>query len=276
VRKAPPFFEADLYVAAAEALNARGVRQARPVLTREGGVVSSSGHCVVEWLPGSARHHPTAEQSIAVMEMLARYDLALADVPVPDELSRLDTVWADVVRPSYLLRELRPLMERFAGSDLSLAPVDRGLQVLSDASELLEGLPRQVVHGDVAPDNVLFDGRQLVAIIDFTPHAQPPLFGLAGALYWFYLYSGTVETPVIRHALDVYVGSRAELRPDLPSWIPDERAALVPVLIREALRRLATPLAVSARSGAPPSPSALRHRHRALVRTLLVADGVAR
>jgi Ser/Thr protein kinase RdoA (MazF antagonist) len=40
-------------------------------------------------------------------------------------------------------------------------------------------LPRQLVHGDIAPDNVLMHGSDVVAIIDFTPFFQPVLFAVA-------------------------------------------------------------------------------------------------
>ncbi len=49
-------------------------------------------------------------------------------------------------------------------------------------------LPRQLVHGDIGPDNVLLDGERVVAIIDFRPHVLPVLSAASTAPYWYHVY----------------------------------------------------------------------------------------
>jgi Ser/Thr protein kinase RdoA (MazF antagonist) len=87
-------------------------------------------------------------------------------------------------------------------------------------------LPSQLMHGDIGPDNVLMDGDDVIAIVDFTPLCQPVLFAVATAVYWYHIYG--------RRRLDLG-GIRASLaaaahRP----WTAAEREVWPAMLAREA------------------------------------------
>ena len=114
-------------------------------------------------------------------------------------------------------------------------------------------LPRQLVHGDIGPDNVLMDGDEVIAIIDFTPLCEPVLFAVATAVYWYHVHGRRQLDPGgIRASLDA-----AAPRP----WTATEREIWPAMLAREALRRLATPLAVAAEAGTgPPAWPAARYQ----------------
>ncbi len=94
------------------------------------------------------------------------------------------------------------------------------------------------MHGDIGPDNVLMDGDQVRTIVDFTPHHQPFLFALATAVYWYHVHGyDRLDLSAVRASL----AATASQRP----WT-DLEVALWPVMLaREALRRLATPLAIA-------------------------------
>jgi Ser/Thr protein kinase RdoA (MazF antagonist) len=126
----------------------------------------------------------------------------------------------------------------------ALAHLERALPQIAE-------LPRQIVHGDIGPDNVLMDGDAVVAIVDFTPHHEPVLFAVATTVYWYHVY-GRCDPD-----LDAIRVSLAGYRP----WTDAERAAWPAMLLLEALRRLATPAAVAAQGGTPPrAPVAERHQ----------------
>jgi len=89
------------------------------------------------------------------------------------------------------------------------------------------------------------------AIIDFTPHHQPFLFALATAVYWYHVYG---HDPLDHDAVRASLAAAASQRP----WTDLEAALWPAMLAREALRRLATPLAVAAekRAAAAETPAA--------------------
>src|ERR1700689_279944 len=213
---------AELYEKAALVLSAAGIRQAMPLRTIAGSLVSASGLGVEEFLPGGICLAPTAAQAAAAMRQVADYHAALATLPVAAPgLAMPETVWTRVASARYLVDEL-------------------------------PGLPRQIVHGDIGPDNVLMDGDAVVAIVDFTPHHEPVLFAVATAVYWYHVY-GRDDLD-----LDAMRATLAGYRP----WTGAERVAWPAMLIREALRRLATPAAGAAGGGTPPR-SAVAERYQA-------------
>src|SRR5580693_594791 len=228
---------AELYEIAALVLSAAGIRQATPLRTIAGSLVSASGLGVEEFLPGGVCLAPTAAQTAAVMRHVADYHAVLATLPAAAVLGIPETVWTRVASARYLVDELPGLLRRYGAAEAG--PV------------VAAALPRQIVHGDIGPDNVLMEGDAVVAIVDFTPHHEPALFAVATAVYWYHVYGcGDLDLDAMRATLAGY-------RP----WTDAERAAWPAMLIREALRRLATPAAVAAEGGTPPrSPVAERHQ----------------
>ena len=245
-----------LYERVALVLNEAGLRQAHPIRTTAGELVSESGHTMQEFLPGQASAHPAPAQILATMRHLAAYHTALAKVPVPAALRAEDTVWTRVSSADYLVAELPGLVRQ-----LDLPAADRGmvtdaLQRLAAFLPRIRCLPRQLVHADIGPDNVLMQGDDVVAVIDFTPAEQPVLFAIASAVYWYHIYGHS--------ELDA-AAVRASLAAAGP-WTDDELAAWSAMLIQEATRRLATPMAIAAETGGPiPASAAARLRAAFLI-----------
>jgi Ser/Thr protein kinase RdoA (MazF antagonist) len=246
---------AELYEKAALVLSAAGIRQATPLRTVAGSLVSASGLGVEEFLPGGICLAPTAAQAAAAMRHVTDYHAALATLPAAAGLAMPETVWTRVASASYLVGELPALLRRHGPAEANSAEADpvvtAALGHLERALPQIAELPPQIVHGDIGPDNVLMDGDAVVAIVDFTPHHEPVLFAVATAVYWYHVYGrGDLDLDAMRETLAGY-------RP----WTGAERVAWPAMLIREALRRLATPAAVAAEGGTPPrSPVAERHR----------------
>lgn len=253
VKPAYRAFEWDLYATVEKTLNDRDVRQARLVRTTTGAAVSSTGHVVLEWLNGSVSLHPSEQQVGATFRHVAHYTAALADITVPTELINNETIFTQVVDAAWLQQNLSRLCQ-FLPVDWDRTPVRSAQAHLRQLTEL----PDQLVHGDIGPDNVVYDGGTVVAIIDFTPFPAPALFGLCTALYWFFVH-GRSEPDLadLREAVAAYE--------TIQPLSPVEREALPAMLIKESLRRLATPLALAERDAAPVSIPSIRHRYQAVV-----------
>ena len=234
--------EAELYARVAAALNLLGVRQAIPRHTPDGRLVSSSGYMLAELLPGRIFLPPGPEQTVAVMRHLAAYQEALATVAAPAFLDQRQTLWQNVVNPDWLCAQLPGLLERTPSNGMDPGLVRAGLASLEEAIASISQLPRQLVHGDIGPDNVLMEGTMVVAIIDFTPFRAPALSGLATALYWYHVRAQGREIdppPLDLATLADSVDAYAEVNPLMAA----ERDLLPVMVLGEALRRLATTLA---------------------------------
>jgi Ser/Thr protein kinase RdoA (MazF antagonist) len=238
-----------LYEQVAVRLARAGIRQAMPVRTTTGALASESGLVVHEFLPGATSMSPSPAQTLATMGHIAAYHEALRDFPAPVMAQNL---WTRVMSPEYLLAELPPLRLGDA--------VQTALDQLARALPLIAALPRQLIHGDIGPDNVLMDGDDVVAIIDFTPHVQPVLSAVATAVYWYHVHGRDKLDP------DAAGASLAAAGP----WTSTEQAAWPAMLTLEALRRLATPYALAAENGTPPpSDSAAVTRRLDAVRVIV-------
>jgi homoserine kinase type II len=252
--------DVELQSEVARLLTARGFRQPKVVPTAAGGLVSAAGYVVLEWLPGSAPTDPTPAQVDAAIRHVAGYHVALGQLQLsyqPDPAS----LWVRVADPAFLVEALPGLLARYelAGNDTG-----RAIGYLDRFRAGLASLPRQLVHGDVGPDNVLMHGDVVVSLVDFTPHWDNVLFAASTALYWFHVYSSPADVDADRLAASV--AAMGERRP----WTDAELALWQAGLVREALRRLATALELARETGTDPAPSAISRLEalRAVVRLL--------
>jgi len=229
----PAYGDAELSERAARVLNRAGIRQATPLRTAAGGLVSASGRTVLEFLPGEPCLAPSPTQAASAMRHIAAFHDALRDVPVPAAFDARDTLWTRVTSPGYLVAELPGLLQRSGLPAEGRDEITAALQRLAESRPLLDTLPRQLVHGDIGPDNVLMDGDDVVAIIDFTPYHEPFLFAVATAVYWYHVHG---HAPLDANAVHASLAAIAEIRP----WTDTETAAWPAMLVRESLRRLAT------------------------------------
>jgi homoserine kinase type II len=227
------------------ALRRHGVRQPEVIKSRSGQLVSPQGRFLQEFLPGEPELHPSSSQVRATMQAVGNLHVALGRLAVSYEPDR-DSVFVQVTDPAFLKAELPDLLRHY---ELANGPTSTALACLADYQTALDALPRQLVHGDIGPDNVLLDGEQVVAIIDFTPHVMPVLYAASTALYWYHVH-GQRGVPAARLA-----ASRAAMAQARPSS-PAEEQLWVAGLVWEGLRRLATTLALARRVDADPGPAA--------------------
>ena len=242
----PAWRRADIaLLAELPALRRDGVRQPEIIRTGSGQLVSPDGYFLQEFLAGELELEPSGAQVRAVMRAVGSLHVALGRLTVGYEPDR-DSVFVQVTDPGFLIAELPGLVRHFG---LAAGPAGTAIACLAEHQAALGALPRQLVHGDIGPDNVLLDAEQVVAVTDFTPHVLPVLFAASVALYWYHVY-GQPTVP----AADL-AASRAAIAEARP-WSPAEKDLWAAGLVWEALRRLATTLELARRAGADPGPAA--------------------
>jgi Ser/Thr protein kinase RdoA (MazF antagonist) len=227
------------------ALRAHGVRQPEIIRTGAGRLTSPDGYFLQEYLPGRLEMNPSGAQTLAVMRAVGRLHAALGQRPACYEPD-LDSIFVRVTDPGFLIAELPGLLRHYG---MATAPLSLAIARLADHQAAVGALPRQLVHGDIGPDNVLLDGEQVVAIIDFTPHVLPVLFAASTALYWYHVHG---QRAVPAAALAASRDAMADVRP----WSAAEDELWAVGLLWEGLRRLATTLELARSAGADPGPAA--------------------
>jgi Ser/Thr protein kinase RdoA (MazF antagonist) len=242
----PAWRRADIaLLAELRALRQHGVRQPEVVRTRSGQLVSAQGYFLQQFLAGEPELEPSDAQVRAAMQAVGTLHVALARLSVSYEPDR-ESVFVQVTDPAFLIAELPGLVRHYG---LATGPARTGVARLAEYQAALSALPRQLVHGDIGPDNVLLDGDRVEAIIDFTPHVLPVLFAASTALYWYHVYG---QRAVSVAGLAASRAAVAQARP----WSAAEEELWAVGLVWEGLRRLATTLELARRADAAPGPAA--------------------
>ncbi len=197
-----------LYSDVEKSLNESGVRQAEIFRTQSGSYLSSTGYAVFEFLDGSSLENPSTDQFDSFIEYFARYNLALAEIQVPDWVQTLKNPWDKADSIDWLLDSfpsLRPFLEL---TPLTENAIDAALEFLDLNRDSLAESPKQLTHGDAGPGNILYRDSNVVAVIDFTPYLESHLYSLCVSLYWHCLYfnDGIPDFNSINRALAIYVG----------------------------------------------------------------------
>jgi homoserine kinase type II len=210
-------------------LAARGVPCPTPVHARDGAALRSlcgRPATVVSYLDGASPRRVQAGHCAALGKALAQLHLAGVGLP----LARPNALSVSGWRP--LFDACRPHADRvLAGLE---AEIDRELAAIE--REWPEDLPRGVIHADLFPDNVFFQGDRLTGIIDFYFACVDIIaYDLAICLNaWCFEPDGAFNITKARQMLAAYRAERA--------FTPRELAAL-PLLARgAALRFLLTRL----------------------------------
>jgi homoserine kinase type II len=187
-------------------LERRGLPVAPALARRDGSFAGSEGEppaLLFPWVEGRPPQPgiPAAREVGAVLGDLHR-------VRIPPELVRENKLRAenwDIVETGISGTEsaahtdtaVRSVIERFIADSRRLRRV------------LPPDLPRGLVHGDVFPDNTLFDGDRLVALLDFEEACEEAfLFDVAVAAHGFAFNGPELDRDRLAALLDAYVSRR--------------------------------------------------------------------
>jgi len=186
------------YVAEQSVLSVQGI-----LLTVEGEIepeVDGRVARLLTWLPGSTEHHLDPFEAGRTLGQLSDA-LSTFDHPA----AHRDFVW-DIAR----LDLVRDLQERFPNEEVAAV-----FALWNDLD--LTTLPRQVIHNDFHPGNVLSDGSQITGVLDFGDVVHTArIVDVAVALCYFGWEDELIEgfasvvplTPEERDALPVLVAAR--------------------------------------------------------------------
>lgn len=225
-----------IYRVAERLLNEQGVRQARLMLTPDGSPVSARGYSVLEFLPGEAVRAPNERQFAAHVIHLAAYNRALRLVPMdPAMIARLTQpldLWRKAASLEYMLDRSRLDPAALGLSEQVAQTARAATHLLSAWRPRLERLPRQLIHSDIGPGNVLYDDDRVVAIVDFTPGYEPPAYSLCISLFWHCVFDQPDDIALARITAAVGIYSRHGAVP------AEEHACLFALMVRATAYRL--------------------------------------
>ena len=154
--------EADLpfFMGVMERLAARGFRAPKPIATRAGALltrIKDKPAAIISFLDGVWPRQVALHHCAPVGEALAQMHIALSDFAGARANALSLRGWETLLVPRMDEAEkLRPGLAELVRKDM-----------MAVRMAWRNDLPRGVIHADLFPDNVLFDGHELTGAIDF-------------------------------------------------------------------------------------------------------------
>ncbi len=136
-----------------------------------------------EWLNGETEKLLTPEKMGNAVLYIKRYNEVLKQISSDEIKIQRMNAWDDAGSLSFLLDEF-PQTVHYSTFPCAAYVI----KCLTKGREILENLPKQLIHSDLGADNFLFIDDKVNAIIDFTPQIAPEIYGLCQFLYWNVLW----------------------------------------------------------------------------------------
>lgn len=245
----------------AQTMNEQGYRQARVIRTKSGCLLTAEGYALLEFIPGEVPDTLSDAQSGAVLQYLGGFNRALSTVAVASNELQNGSVWDKAKSLDFLCQELASSEGLKALDAAGASLLLRANAALCQQAARLERVPKQLVHSDLGPGNIVFQGPDVYSIIDFTPEYEHPLYSLAQFLYWTRFHpQGNTTSAGLRSALTIYYHGDEKLA-------GQDLNLLLLYLLKASLFRVVGPLLQMQEAGTV-NPQRL-HKRLAVLRTVL-------
>lgn len=195
-------------------LHEQGIPVAPPIARSDGALISPSpaGPVVLyPFLEGSTPdYHPEN------VRVIARAAAQLNQLPCPETLSKTNTVGVEAAHNFIARTRDHPYPDRFRRFALAFEALYRDLDHPDD---------RVLVHGDLFRDNTLFQGHELVAILDFEEYCLTTrMFEIGVLVNGFCSPENRPDLALVRvllasyHAVSPLTGPEVQRLPSYARW----------------------------------------------------------
>lgn len=193
-------------------LSKEGLTHGRVMRTNSGELMSQLGYTLFEFIPGETHPRLDDNQFRTAIEYLYVYNQALRKVPfAPEEIWQLNN-WDRVKSVQFLYDNIEPLITHVQMDDQACQLLRQARNILKESMTFFQNNSKQLLHSDLGPDNIVFYGNEIRAIIDFTPEYENEIYSVAQFLYWNCLwdYQKSDSLPRIGSTLGYYFGAKEQ------------------------------------------------------------------
>jgi hypothetical protein len=159
-----------------------GFRVPRPLPVTGGGWLAPGGWSAWTFLEGRPA---TPADAVAIATAITTFHRGLAGISYPPHLRLRDSLYDRADRAAW---EEGP-------APIVSGPFTESIARLAALRRPLPRLRRQLIHGDLNPENVLIAPGLPPAVIDVAPYWRPPGLALAIAAYWLGPWRGEDVAP---------------------------------------------------------------------------------
>ncbi len=169
-------------------LNKNGIKQSRIIKTKAKTLMTSEGMTLYEFIEGQTYECLTELQLMNAFKYLKKYNKALSEVAFKESDLPCINHWDKAQSIDFIINDFVDLL-----SKINLRSVDKeyiyyAQNILRVNKNKINSLKKQLIHSDLGADNFIYDGDEVIAIIDFTPEYENEIYSICQFVYWNYLW----------------------------------------------------------------------------------------
>jgi len=158
-----------IYNKVERALNSLGFIQSCIIKTTKNKIMASEGVVLYEYINGENHLVLSEAQSNNAIKYMKEYNKALKMVPFNKEEISVINYWDKARSLDFIIRELPTLTNKLQLEEIDRKNICETINILTNNKLALEKQGKQLIHSDLGADNFIFQGNEVISIIDFTP-----------------------------------------------------------------------------------------------------------
>jgi Ser/Thr protein kinase RdoA (MazF antagonist) len=223
-----------IYEKVQNTLKQMNLLQSSIIKTNQGGIMTSEGVVLYEFIDGDNYNTLSKSQSESAVKYSRIYNKALKLVPFKNEELLMKNHWDKARSIDFMVNEFPDFLSKIELEIKDKNNIYDVINLLSKNITWMEKQDKQLIHSDLGADNFIFKGVKVISIIDFTPDYNHELYSLCQFIYWNYLWhASSISKAEINNYLRMY---------NLDSDIDIEKDMFRLLLLKAALYRIVGPL----------------------------------
>ncbi|MCQ4923575.1 phosphotransferase [Tissierella carlieri] len=215
-------------------LNEMNLLQSCIIKTNCGGVMTSEGVVLYEFIDGDSCTILTKSQSENAIRYIRKYNKALSLIPFKIEELDVKNHWDKARSIDFIINEFSNYLIELEIDTQDKKYIYDAINMLSKNKSRITDKNKQLIHSDLGADNFIFKDDKVISIIDFTPEYNHEVYSLCQFIYWNYLWNtSNINKDDINNYLKIY---------NFDDDINIEKDAFYLLLLNAALYRIVGPL----------------------------------
>ncbi|CAK7078926.1 phosphotransferase [Tissierella sp.] len=215
-------------------LNEMNILQSRIIKTNYGGIMTSEGVVLYEFIDGDSCTILTKSQSENAIRYIRKYNKALSLIPFKVEELDVKNHWDKARSIDFIINEFSNYLIELEIEIQDKKHIYDVINMLSKNRSRMTEQSKQLIHSDLGADNFIFKDDKIISIIDFTPEYNHEVYSLCQFIYWNNLWNtSNINKDDINNYLKIY---------NFGDDINIEKDAFYLLLLNAALYRIVGPL----------------------------------
>jgi Ser/Thr protein kinase RdoA (MazF antagonist) len=177
-----------IYDQVQDILNQQNLLQSKLIRTNQGFLATPEGLALYEYISGDTYQVLSKSQCENALKYIRRYNEALKAVPFSENCLDNKNHWDQAKSIDFIIDQFPGYLSSLNVEVEAKQNIAAAIEILSENKTKITTLQRQLIHSDLGSDNFIFQGDQVISIIDFTPEYSPEIYSLCQFIYWNYLW----------------------------------------------------------------------------------------